>query len=87
MLLDLGVIPEIDNLDVLDELILEELEEEYSDNEELDYNKVLQFLIDGPELIIRIILYITRKFKEVFPKVVGKRRLHLYKFDTILTQL
>jgi len=59
------VIPEIEDSDA-GESTLEESEEEYSDDDALGDNELLYFTVDGLELIRRIILYIVRRFEEIF---------------------
>ncbi len=39
------------------------------------------------ELIRRIILYIARRFEEIFLEIQGKRRLHALEFEQTLAQL
>lgn len=84
---DLGVIPEIDDSDALNESTPAESEDEYSDDEAPDDNEVLHFSVDGPEPIRRMVLHLARRFEEVFPKIQGKRRLNPYEFDQTLAQL
>ncbi len=62
---DLRVIPEIEDSDA-GESTLEDSEQEYSDDDALGDNELLYFTIDGLELIRRIILYIARRFEEIF---------------------
>ena len=66
--MDLGVIPNTEDLDVVNILTLEESEEEYSNNNAPKDNEILYFSVIGPELIKRIVLYLARRFKEIFPK-------------------
>ena len=59
------MIPKIEDSDA-GESTLEELEEEYSNDDALGDNELLHFTIDGLELVRRIILYIARQFEEIF---------------------
>ncbi|KAK0857835.1 hypothetical protein LTR87_017822 [Friedmanniomyces endolithicus] len=83
---DLGVIPEIEDSDA-GESTLEDSEEEYSDDDAPGDNELLHFTVDGPEPIRRMILYIARRFEEIFPEIQGKRRLHASEFEQTLAQL
>ena len=78
-------------MDTLNESTLEEEGsdeyDEYEDNTKPNNNKVYYFSIDRLVLVINIILLITRKYKEVFPKVKGKRRLNPNEFEVIIRQL
>ncbi len=80
------MIPEIEDSDA-GESTLEDSEEEYSDDDALGDNELLHFTIDGLELIRRIILYIARRFEEIFLEIQGKRRLHALEFEQTLAQL
>ncbi|KAK5716422.1 hypothetical protein LTR15_009313 [Elasticomyces elasticus] len=64
-----------------------ESEEEYSDDNAPDDNKVLHFSVDRPEPIRRMVLYLARRFEEMFPKIQGKRRVNPREFDMTLMQL
>ena len=79
--MDLGVIPNTEDLDVVNILTLEESEEEYSNNNALEDNEILYFSVIGPKLIKRIVLYLAQRFEEIFPKVQGKRRINPNEFD------
>ncbi len=83
---DLRVIPEIEDSDA-GESTLEDSEQEYSDDDALGDNELLYFTIDGLELIRRIILYIARRFEEIFLEIQGKRRLHALELEQTLAQL
>ncbi len=65
---DLGVIPEIEDSDA-GESTLEDSEEEYSDDDAPGDNELLHFTVDRPELIRRMILYIARRFEEIFLEI------------------
>ncbi len=65
---DLRVIPEIEDSDA-GESTPEESEEEYLDDDALGDNELLHFTMDGPELIRRMILYIARRFEEIFLEI------------------
>ena len=67
--MDLGVIPNTEDLDAVNILTLEESKEEYSNNNALEDNEILYFSIIGPKPIKRIVLHLTRRFEEIFPKV------------------
>ena len=55
--MDLGVIPNTEDLDIVKILTLEESKEEYSNDNALEDNEILHFSIIGPELVKRIVLY------------------------------
>ncbi len=57
------------------------------DDDALGDNELLHFTVDGLELIQRMILYIARRFEEIFPEIQGKRRLHALEFELTLAQL
>jgi len=80
------VIPEIEDSDA-GESTLEESEEEYLDDDAPGDNELLHFTVDGPELIRQMILYIARRFEEIFPEIQGKQRLHASEFEQTLAQL
>ncbi len=65
---DLRVILEIEDSDA-GESTPEESEEEYLDDDALGDNELLHFTMDGPELIRRMILYIARRFEEIFLEI------------------
>jgi len=62
----------------------ESSEDEYTDDENDSDNEILNFSVDAPEPIRKMILTIVRQNEEVFPKVQGKRRLHRNNFDALL---
>ncbi len=84
---DLEILLEISNFNALDKSTLKKLKNKYSEDKELLDNKILNFLVKGLELIQKIVLYISRRYKEVFSKVARKQRLYSYKFDKILVKL
>ena len=55
----------------------EDSEEEYTDDDEPDDNKILNFSVDGPKPIRRMVLHIVQRYEEIFPRIQGKRRLNL----------
>ncbi len=65
---DLRVIPEIEDSDA-GESTPEESEEEYLDDDAPGDNELLHFTMDGLELIQRMILYIARRFEEIFLEI------------------
>ncbi|KAK0843546.1 hypothetical protein LTS02_016055 [Friedmanniomyces endolithicus] len=83
---DLRVIPEIEDSNA-GESTPEDSEEEYSDEDAPGDNELLHFTVDGLEPIRRMILYIARRFEEIFPEIQGKRRLHASEFEQTLAQL
>ncbi|KAK0776646.1 hypothetical protein LTR87_017980 [Friedmanniomyces endolithicus] len=83
---DLRVIPEIEDSNA-GESTPEDSEEEYSDDDAPGDNELLHFTVDGLEPIRRMILYIARRFEEIFPEIQGKRRLHASEFEQTLAQL
>ncbi|KAK3068222.1 hypothetical protein LTR53_014386, partial [Teratosphaeriaceae sp. CCFEE 6253] len=80
-IIDLGVLLEVDGSTTDQAPTPEESEDEYSDDDELDDNEVLNFIVDGLELIRRMVLHLAQRFEEMFPKISGKRRLHPYEFE------
>ncbi|KAK1090552.1 hypothetical protein LTR48_008072, partial [Friedmanniomyces endolithicus] len=65
---DLGVIPEIEDSNA-GESTPEDSEEEYSDDDAPGDNELLHFTVDRPEPIRRMILYIARRFEEIFLEI------------------
>jgi len=80
------VIPEIEDSNA-GESTPEDSKGEYLDDDAPGDNELIHFTIDGPELIRRIILYIARRFEEIFLEIQGKRRLHALEFEQTLAQL
>ena len=83
---ELGVIPEIPE-STQGEATPEDSEEEYTDDDEPDDNEILNFSVDGPEPIKRMVLHIVQRYEEIFPRIQGKRRLNPRGFDEALLGL
>lgn len=83
---ELGVIPEIPE-SIQGEATPEDSEEEYTDDDEPDDNEILNFSVDGPEPIRRMVLHIVQRYEEIFPRIQGKRRLNPQGFDEALLGL
>ena len=83
---ELGVIPEIPE-STQGEATPEDSEEEYTDDDEPDDNEILNFSVDGPEPIRRMVLHIVQRYEEIFPRIQGKRRLNPQGFDEALLGL
>ena len=86
-IVDLQVTLEIADSNAINESTPKGSDEEYSNDEEPSDNEILNFSVDGPEPIRRIVIYLVRRFEEMFPKIQGKRRLNPREFDQALEQL
>ena len=84
---DLEQLAEIDDSNTLNNSTPELSEEEYSNDNKPDDLDIATFNIDIPNPIKKIILYIAKRHKEVFPKIARKRRLHPHQFDCMLSEL
>ena len=65
----------------------EDSSDEYSEDEAPGDNELIHFAIEGPQPVIDMILHLSHRFEEVFPKIQGKRRLHALEFERMITQL
>ncbi len=82
----LEAIAKIADSDAENETTLESSESEDSD-EDPDDLEILNILVEGPQLIMKMALHLVRSYEEVFPKIAGKRHLHPMEFDKIMGQL
>ncbi|GAB7362634.1 hypothetical protein MBLNU230_g2945t1 [Neophaeotheca triangularis] len=62
-------------------------EYEYTDDEEPDDNDTLEFIVEGPAPIKKMVTHIARSYEEVFLRIQGKRRLEPNQFEAMLMQL
>jgi len=74
-------------LEVLNSDDYEELSDEYSDDEAPGDNELMHFAVEGLQPVIDIVLYLSQRFEEIFPKIQGKRRLHAIEFERMIAQL
>ncbi|KAK5107182.1 hypothetical protein LTR62_001654 [Meristemomyces frigidus] len=65
----------------------ESSDDEYSEYEGPHDNEILNFAVDGPEPVRRMVLTIVRTYSEIFPTIQGKRRLNRHEFDNLLKTL
>ena len=49
--------------------------------------ELLTFTVDAPEPIRQMVDYIISRYKEIFPKMGGKRYLHPHKYERTLEKL
>ncbi len=80
-------IAKINNSNTLNKLTLKEFKNKHLDDDKSANSKILNFLVKGPKLICKIVLYICRRYKKIFPKILDKQRLNPHKFNKMLTKL
>ena len=68
----------INNLNTLNNLTLKLSKKEYSNNNKPNNLNIATFSISALNPIKKIILYIVKRHKEVFPKIAKKQQLHPY---------
>ena len=74
-------------LEVLNSDDYEESSDEYSDDEAPGDNELMHFTVEGPQPVLDIVLHLSQRFEEIFPKIQGKRRLHALEFERMIAQL
>ena len=76
--------------DSASELELSEAEDDASSDEDVTLsrtNELLHFTMDNANEATQMMVYIARRYEEVFPKLGGKRFLHLHQFELLIKQL
>jgi len=74
-------------LEVLNSDDYEESSDEYSDDEAPGDNELMHFTVEGPQPVMDIVLHLSQRFEEIFPRIQGKRRLHAIEFERMIAQL